>query len=125
MEKELVININNYILLEVLNMLDYLGYDKSINDNLNQLKKIVSKKIFGTFFDNLDNLEIIDVQFIIKYKLEDLTWVFLVQFDCHIAPWNNGALKRRVYAEKGYWQENALYNGVSKANKYHFFALAA
>lgn len=67
MEKEFVININNYILLEFLQMLDYSSYDEDIKEQINKLKLLLNKKIYSDFFKSLNDIEILKEQFILKY----------------------------------------------------------
>jgi len=70
MEKELIININDYILLEFLHMLDYFSYDDIIEEKLKQLRKLVNQNVYGDFFKNLNDIEILNQQFKLKYTFK-------------------------------------------------------
>ena len=52
MKKELKINRNDYILLEVLYMLDYLSFDNIIEKELINFRKLVEYQTFGNYFKN-------------------------------------------------------------------------
>lgn len=73
MIKELNTNINNYVLLDILHMLDYLEYDDIIEDELKKFRRLVNKQVFGDFFKNLDDIEIINQEFKIKYTFEKIS----------------------------------------------------
>ena len=70
MEKELIININDYILLEFLHMLDYLSYDDIIEEKLKQLRKLVNEKVYGDFFKKINDIEILNQEFKLKYTFK-------------------------------------------------------
>ena len=70
MKKELIININDYILLEFLHMLDYFSYDDIIEEKLKQLRKLVNQNVYGDFFKNLNDIEILNQQFKLKYTFK-------------------------------------------------------
>lgn len=70
MKKELIININDYILLEILHMLDYLSYDDIIEEKLKQLRKLVNENVYGDFFKNLNDIEILNQEFKLKYTFK-------------------------------------------------------
>lgn len=73
MIKELNTNINNYVLLDILHMLDYLEYDDIIEGELKKFRRLVNKQVFGDFFKNLDDFEIINQEFKIKYTFEKIS----------------------------------------------------
>lgn len=70
MEKELIININDYILLQFLHMLDYLSYDDIIEEKLKQLRKLVNEKVYGDFFKKINDIEILNQEFKLKYTFK-------------------------------------------------------
>ena len=70
MEKELIININDYILLEFLHMLDYLSYDDIIEEKLKKLRKLVNEKVYGDFFKKINDIEILNQEFKLKYTFK-------------------------------------------------------
>lgn len=70
MKKELIININDYILLEILHMLDYLSYDDIIEEKLKQLRKLVNENVYGDFFKKLNDIEILNQEFKLKYTFK-------------------------------------------------------
>ena len=70
MKKELIVNINDYILLEFLHMLDYFSYDDIIEEKLKQLRKLVNQNVYGDFFKNLSDIEILNQEFKLKYTFK-------------------------------------------------------
>lgn len=70
MEKELIININDYILLEILHMLDYLSYDDIIEEKLKQLRKLTNEKVYGDFLKKINDIEILNQEFKLKYTFK-------------------------------------------------------
>ena len=70
MKKELTININEYILLEFLRMLDYFLYDDVITEKIRELEKIINYRIYGNFFRSNHDIKILKENFILQYFYE-------------------------------------------------------
>lgn len=70
MKKELTININEYILLEFLRMLDYFLYDDVITEKIRELEKIINYRIYGNFFRSNHDIKILKENFILQYLYE-------------------------------------------------------
>lgn len=69
MKKELTINKNNLILLEMLYTFDSLGLDNDLKKDLYKFRNLVEKKTFGNFFNN--GKDITKEECILKYTFED------------------------------------------------------
>lgn len=70
MKKEFIINVDEYILLEIVRMLDYFSYDEIITEKLRELEKIVNKRVFRNFFRNDYDIKILKENFILQYFYE-------------------------------------------------------
>lgn len=70
MEKRLEIDINDYITLEILYLLDNYSLDKTLERKIKRIICYLEKKIYNNFFENLGNLEIKKEHFEIKYIFE-------------------------------------------------------
>ena len=70
MEKRLEIDINDYITLEILYLLDNYSLYKTLERKIKRIICYLEKKIYTNFFENLGNLEIKKEHFEIKYIFE-------------------------------------------------------
>lgn len=70
MEKEITVSGNNHMLLELLYMMDYCKFSDTINDKIDELKKIIQKEMFGNFFDEIGNHDIAAEELKLKYTFE-------------------------------------------------------
>lgn len=70
MKKEFVINIDEYILLEIVRMLDYFSYDEIITEKLRELEKIINKQVFNDFFRSDYDIKILQEEFVLRYLYE-------------------------------------------------------
>ena len=70
MKKELIININEYIHLEILRMLDYFSYDEIITEKIRELERIINYRIYGNFFRSKYDIKILKENFILQYLYE-------------------------------------------------------
>lgn len=70
MTKEFIVNIKEYILLELLQMSNYFSYNEIINEKLRELETIVNKHIFDNFFSGEHDINILQEDFIVRYLYE-------------------------------------------------------
>ena len=70
MKKEFIINIDEYILLEIVRMLDYFSYDEIITEKLRELEKIINKRLFSNFFRSEYDINILQEDFVLRYLYE-------------------------------------------------------
>lgn len=70
MTKEFIVNIKEYILLELLQMRNHFSYNEIINEKLKELENIVSKQIFGEFFSGKSDINILQESLIVRYLYE-------------------------------------------------------
>ena len=70
MKKEFIINIDEYILLEIVRMLDYFSYDEIITEKLREIEKIINKRIFSNFFRGEYYIKILQEDFVLRYLYE-------------------------------------------------------
>lgn len=76
MKKEFVINIDEYILLEIVRMLDYFSYDEIITEKLRELEKIINKQVFNDFFRSDYDIKILQEEFVLRYLYELDKWKY-------------------------------------------------
>lgn len=74
MTKEFIVNIKEYILLELLQMRNHFSYNEIINEKLKELENIVSKQIFGEFFSGKSDINILQESLIVRYLYETDEW---------------------------------------------------
>lgn len=68
MTKEIVLNHNEYVLLEILILLEHLTLDEEILKKVNNLKEEIYNRLFNQIKNS--HLDIIDYDLIIKFYLE-------------------------------------------------------
>ena len=68
MTKEIVLNHNEYVLLEILILVEHLTLDEEILKKVNNLKEEIYNRLFNQIKNS--HLDIIDYDLIIKFYLE-------------------------------------------------------
>ena len=71
MTKEIVLNHNEYVLLEILILVDHLTLDEEILKKVNNLKEEIYNRLFNQIKNS--HLDIIDYDLIIKFYLEEFS----------------------------------------------------
>ena len=71
MTKEIVLNHNEYVLLEILILLEHLTLDEEILKKVNNLKEEIYNRLFNQIKNS--HLDIIDYDLIIKFYLEEFS----------------------------------------------------
>ncbi len=70
MKKEIVVNANDYLLLELLNMMVYCKFNDNITNKINELKNIIQNEMFGDMFEKIGNRDIVTEELKLKYTFE-------------------------------------------------------
>lgn len=71
MTKEIVLNHNEYVLLEILILVEHLTLDEEILKKVNNLKEEIYNRLFNQIKNS--HLDIIDYDLIIKFYLEEFS----------------------------------------------------
>ena len=71
MTREIVLNHNEYVLLEILILVEHLTLDEEILKKVNNLKEEIYNRLFNQIKNS--HLDIIDYDLIIKFYLEEFS----------------------------------------------------
>ena len=69
MKKDLKVNINEYILLQLFYMLEFYNFDDIIQNEIEKFRNLLEDKIYGNFFKNCG--DILSDEFILSFQFEE------------------------------------------------------